>query len=210
MTAIAPHRRIIGLTGGIATGKTTVSTYLATECGIPVCDADRLARAAVAPGMPALQAIAVRYGTGLLQPDGSLNRRALGEIIFGDPAERRWLEAQIHPWVRARLAEAIASTSAGATLVLDVPLLFEAHLEDLASETWVVACSSQQQIERLQQRDGLSERQARARIAAQMPLAEKIARADCILENSGEIDDLLGQVNVILRSPRTPPSLDKI
>lgn len=192
-------QRIIGLTGGIATGKTTVSRYLEAHHGIPVCDADDLARAAVAPGTPILQAIATRYGPTILAADGCLNRPALGEIIFGDSDERRWVEAQIHPWVRARLANAIARTPTG-SLVLAVPLLFEARLEDLVTETWVVACDPSLQLARLIERDGLSESQARSRIAAQMSLAEKKARADRVLENSGTVAELLHWVDVALRS----------
>ena len=198
MPAQNPHR-IIGLTGGIATGKTTVSAYLARQCKIPICDADRLARAAVAPGMPALQTIAARYGAKILLPDGSLDRRALGSIVFRDATERHWLEAQIHPWVRARLTETITQTRA-ATLVLDVPLLFEARMEDLATEVWVVACDPALQVARLMQRDDLSASQARDRLAAQLPLAEKIARADCVLENASTLANLYRQIDVILRS----------
>jgi len=191
--------RIVGLTGGIATGKTTVSDYLASRYQFPVFDADILAREAVATGTPTLNAIAARYGPDILLADGSLDRKALGAIIFQDAAERHWLEAQIHPEVRTRLLAAIAHCQSN-TIVLAVPLLFEARMEDLATEIWVVTCPPEVQLARLMARDGLTEAQARDRIAAQMPLTEKIARADCILENSGPIADLLHWVDVRARS----------
>lgn len=194
------QQRIVGLTGGIATGKTTVSDYLASHYQFPVFDADILARAAVATGTPTLKAIAARYGPDILRPDGSLDRKALGAIIFQDAAERHWLEAQIHPEVRTRLLAAISHHRQHDTIVLAVPLLFEARMEDLATEIWVVTCPPEVQLARLMARDGLTEAQARDRIAAQMPLTEKIARADCILENSGTIADLLHWVDVRARS----------
>ena len=193
------QQRVIGLTGGIATGKTTVSDYLASQHGLPVFDADLFARDAVAPGTPALEAIATRFGPDILLPDGNLDRRALGAIVFADPAERQWLEAQIHPQVRARFLDAIARCDRDA-LVLAIPLLFEARLEGLATEIWVVACSPELQLARLMDRDRLAAAQARARIAAQMPLAEKIARADCVLDNSGPIENLLHQIDMKVRS----------
>ncbi|MEO0946615.1 MAG: dephospho-CoA kinase [Cyanobacteria bacterium J06641_5] len=191
--------RIIGLTGGIATGKTTVSDYLASHYQLPVYDADSFARDAVAPGTPTLEAIATRFGPDILLPDGTLDRRALGAIIFADPVERQWLEAQIHPQVRARFADAIAHCDCN-TLVLAIPLLFEAQLEDLVTEIWVVVCPPEIQLARLICRDRLAADRARARIAAQMPLVEKTARADCVLDNSRTVEDLLHQVDMKMRS----------
>jgi len=196
---ILPQPRIIGLTGGIATGKTTVSDYLASHYQFPVFDADIFAREAVAPGTPALDAIATRFGSDILLPDGNLNRRALGAIIFADPSERQWLEAQIHPQVRARFTDAIARCKRN-TLVLAIPLLFEAHLEDLVTEIWVVACPPGIQLSRLIRRDRLTPDRARDRIAAQMPLADKIDRADCVLDNSRTVEHLLHQVDMTMRS----------
>ena len=190
--------RIIGLTGGIATGKSTVSDYLATTYNLPVLDADIYARVAVEIGSPVLDAIAHRYPDILLL-DGALNRQKLGEIIFNNPQERQWLEQQIHPDVRDRFVTAIKELSAQ-TVVLVVPLLFEAGMTDLVTEIWVVYCSHQQQLERLMQRNGLTLEQAQARINSQMPIQEKCDRADVILDNSSIPEALLKQVDTALNS----------
>lgn len=188
--------RVIGLTGGIATGKTTVSDYLATRYGVPVLDADDLARAAVEPGSPILPAIAQRFGTHLIRADGSLDRPQLGNIIFHDPAARRWLEAQIHPIVRADLLAGIADRAGQpGPIVLAVPLLFEAQMTDLVSEIWLVTCDRAQQVARLMARNGLSHDEAIARIDSQWPLDRKVDRADVLLENTGSLADLLAQVD---------------
>ena len=189
--------RIIGLTGGIGTGKSTVSHYLATAHQLPVLDADIYARVAVQLGSPVLKAIAERYGSNILLLDGTLNRRELGQILFSSPIERRWLEQQIHPYVRDRLVEAINELP-GQTLVLVVPLLFEAEMTDLVTEIWVVSCSKQQQLERLMQRDQLTLEQAQARINSQMPIEEKAARAHVVLDNSSTPEAVLKQVDAAL------------
>ena len=202
--------RIIGLTGGIGTGKTTVSHYLATAYQLPVLDADIYAREAVQLGSPVLKAIAQRYGCDILLPDGSLNRRQLGQIVFSSPLERRWLEQQIHPYVRDRLVEAINELSLGntparspdSTVVLVVPLLFEAGMTNLVTEIWVVRCCEQQQLQRLMQRDRLTLEQAQARIDSQLPIEEKAARADVVLDNSSTPDALLKQVDAALTFSR--------
>jgi len=203
LNPLGPPRRI-GLTGGIATGKTTVADYLAQRYQWPVLDADRYAREAVAPGAPALAAIAARYGADILQPDGQLDRRRLGDRVFQEPAERRWLEAQIFPVVRACFQRDLAAIEAAATAVLAIPLLFEAQMEDLTTEIWVVACSPEQQLARLQARDRLARAQAEARIASQMPLAAKIAAADRVLDNSGDRERLFAQVDAAVRFGNAP------
>lgn len=189
--------RIIGLTGGIATGKSTAADYMTQHHGVPVLDADVYAREAVEPGSLILGAIADRYGGSILQPNGSLNRSQLGEIIFNDPAEKRWLEQQIHPYVRQRFAEAMAELDAP-VVVQAIPLLFEADLTDQVSETWVVSCSEAQQRQRLMDRNGLSLEQAQARITSQMPLNEKADRADRVLDNSGDRLYLYRQIDAAL------------
>ena len=177
--------RLIGLTGGIGTGKSTVANYLAQTYHLPILDADIYARDAVQLGSPILQAIAHRYSDDILLADGRLNRQQLGQIIFQQPEERHWLEEQIHPYVRDRLVEAIAQFSPQySSIVLVIPLLFEAGMTDLVTETWVVSCSESQQLARLIQRDGLTRTQAIARIKSQMPLSAKIAQADIVLDNS--------------------------
>lgn len=188
--------RIIGLTGGIATGKSTVSNYLATAYNLPVLDADIYARVAVEIGSPVLEAIAHRY-CDILLPDGALNRQKLGQIIFNNPQERQWLEQQIHPNVRERFVIAIKELSAQ-TVVLVVPLLFEAEMTDLVTEIWVVYCPYQQQLKRLMQRNQLTLEQAQARINSQMPIQEKCDRADVILDNSSTPEALLEQVDTAL------------
>ena len=194
-----PGRRIIGLTGGIGTGKSTVSQYLATAYHLPVLDADIYAREAVQKNSPILNAIAHRYNSNILLPDGTLNRKKLGEIIFNNLDERHWLEQQIHPYVRDRFVEKIDKLPQQ-TAVLVVPLLFEAEMTDIVTEIWVVYCSKQQQLERLMQRDRLTLEQALARIDSQMPIAEKCDRADVILDNSSTTEALLKQVDFALEN----------
>lgn len=177
-------QRAIGLTGGIASGKTTVARYLGEQYGFPIYDADLLAREAVAQDSPILQRVVDRYGREILQADGTLDRPRLGQVIFQRPQERRWLEAQIHPYVRQRLQTGV-ETAAG-TVVLVVPLLLEAQMTDLVTEVWVVYCTREQQLQRLQQRNGYNEEEARSRIAAQMPLQDKCQYADLVLDNRGD------------------------
>lgn len=189
--------RLIGLTGGIATGKSTVSRYLQEHYQLPILDADIYAREAVKPDSPILKAIYRRFGKSLQLPDGSLNRRALGEIIFVSETEKAWLEAQIHPYVRQKFSTNIAQTKAS-VLVLVIPLLWEAKMSDLVTEIWVVACSQAEQISRLQQRDGLNRQQAIARLQSQLPLVSKIAQADQVLYNNSSIAALYAQVDLIM------------
>jgi dephospho-CoA kinase len=190
-------QRIIGLTGGISTGKSTVSKYLAQHHNLPVFDADIYARQAVLPGSVALVKIVDRYGAHLLLADRTLDRAQLAEIIFKNNTEKHWLESLIHPYVRDCFDRDIQQSSSS-TVVAVIPLLFEAQLQDTVTEVWVVACEPAQQLARLQQRDGLSWEQAQARIASQMPLTEKIKLADAVLDNSGTQADLLAQIDRLL------------
>lgn len=189
-------KRIIGLTGGIATGKSTVANYLATAYNLPIFDADIYARDAVSVGSPILQAIARRYGEQILLTDNSLNRVKLGEIIFNQQAERKWVEDLIHPYVRDRLLSVI--TEAISTGLFVIPLLLEAQMTDLVTEIWVVSCGEQQQLTRLMQRNHLTLAQAQARINSQMPLEEKAARADIVLDNNSTKDALLKQIDIAI------------
>lgn len=191
-------QRIIGLTGGIATGKTTVSNYLAATHHLPVLDADIYAREAVAPASPILSFVVERYGQEILLADGTLNRQQLGNIVFNSPSERHWLEQQIHPYVRQRMGEAMQELTQKPTIVLVIPLLFEAGLTDIVTEIWVVSCSREKQLERLMQRNNLTREQAEARINSQMPLEEKCDRADVVLDNSSTLEALLKQVDLAL------------
>lgn len=187
-------KRIIGLTGGIGTGKTTVSNYLADTYQLPILDADIYARDAVQPGSPVLNRIITRYGSEVRLPDRTLNRKRLGEIVFPNPEERQWLEQQIHPYVRDRI-ESQLSILESPTVVLVIPLLFEANMTDLVTEIWVVCCSVEQQIQRIRERDRLSLEQAQSRLHSQLPLVEKVARADVVLDNSSTRESLLQQVD---------------
>jgi dephospho-CoA kinase len=187
--------RTIGLTGGIATGKTTVSEYLSRR--VRVLDADILAREAVLPGSEGLSALARRYGPELLCSNGTLNREKLARIIFQDADEKRWVESIIHPHVRQQLALR-QSQETGSTLVMVIPLLFEARMTDLVSEIWVVSCTPEQQLARLMRRNGLTQAEAQARIESQMPLDQKCAQADVVLKNEGSLEDLYRQVDQAL------------
>jgi dephospho-CoA kinase len=187
--------RLIGITGGIGTGKSTVTNYLQAQYHLLILDADIYAREAVAIGSPILAAISQRYGDDILQPDGTLDRPQLGAIIFNNPIERQWLESQIHPYVRNCFDRGISRLQPDATVVLAIPLLFEAKLTTLVTEIWVVSCDLATQIDRVMRRDRLDELAARQRIASQMPLAEKIALADVNLDNSTDITNLERQID---------------
>ncbi|MGL5940379.1 MAG: dephospho-CoA kinase [Waterburya sp.] len=189
--------RLIGLTGGIATGKTTVSNYLAAQYHLPVLDADVYAREAVAKDSPILQTVFQRYGDKVKLADASLDRTALGEIVFNDSQEKQWLESQIHPYVRDRFAQELSKINNN-TIVLSIPLLFEAQLTNLVTEIWVVSCDRSLQISRLQQRNSLTAQQAEARIDSQIPLAEKIAAADIVLDNNGDLTHLYAQIDAAI------------
>jgi dephospho-CoA kinase len=190
-------KRIIGLTGGIGCGKTTVSDYLASAYQLPVLDADIYAREAVQLGSPVLSKVTGRYGSGIQLLDGTLNRKRLGEIVFSNPAERQWLEQQIHPYVRSRFHSELDRLVAP-TVVLVIPLLIEAGMTDLVTEIWVVSCSPEQQLQRIRERDRLSLENAQARLKSQLPIEQKVARADVVLNNSSTREALLKEVDLAL------------
>ena len=190
-------QRRIGLTGGIASGKSSVGRLLAAR-GLPLLDADVYAREALVLGSPGAGAVLERYGDGVRATGGEIDRTALGRIVFGDGAERRWLEQQLHPIVRACFEAKLQELAAEPVVVLVVPLLFEAGLETLCSEVWLVDCDETQQLQRLMARDGLGEADARARIAAQWPLARKRQLADVVLNNRGEPEQLAALVEQAL------------
>ncbi|AFZ01186.1 dephospho-CoA kinase [Calothrix sp. PCC 6303] len=198
-------KRLIGLTGGIATGKSTVAKYLAEIYNLPILDADIYAREAVNQGSLILTQIAERYGSEILLPNDNLDREKLGEIIFKNKLERQWLESKIHPYVRERFNQEIQK-SPQETLVLVIPLLFEAKITNLVTEIWVVSCSESQQLQRLINRNKLTPEQAQARISSQMPLTEKIALADVVLDNSQTLEVLLQQVDQVIDKKAPAPS----
>lgn len=190
-------QRLIGLTGGIATGKTTVSDYLAARYALPVLDADIYAREAVMKDSPILQRIFERYGNEVKLSDASLDRAALGKIIFNNLSEKEWLEGQIHPVVRDRFAQELQQIQSK-TVILAIPLLFEAQLTDMVNEIWVVSCDQSLQTTRLQQRNGLTTQEAKTRIDNQLPLSEKVALADVVLENNADLQHLYSQVDLAI------------
>ena len=193
------NQRIIGITGGIATGKTTVTDYLAKNFQLPILDADLYARQALTEER--LAKISDRYGKLIIDDHGNLDRRKLGAIIFASEFERQWLEMLIHPYVKECLITE-AQRLAPATVVMSIPLLFEAKMQDLVTETWVVACDYQQQLQRLIDRNHLSKNEAIERIASQMPQSEKKELADFVIINSGNLEKLFSQIDrVFLDSP---------
>lgn len=186
---------VVGLTGGIATGKSTVSNLL-REHSLPVIDADILARQVVQPGTPALAQIVATFGADVLQADGTLDRAKLGAIVFADEAQRRKLNAIVHPAVRrAMLWGVLRCWWRGARIcVLDVPLLIEGGLWKFVGAVAVVYCSPEIQLQRLMARDGSAREDAQARLNAQLPISEKVEYADYVVDNSGSVQDLKGQI----------------
>ena len=187
------------LTGGIATGKSYVRTRLAAH-GIPTLDTDVLARDAVAPGTSGLAAVAGRFGTDVLLPDGSLDRRALGVVVFADPQARADLEAIVHPRVREATATWLDRlASAGESLaVVDIPLLFETGRDRDFDRVIVTSCPRSQQVARVVERDGLTAVQAEARIEAQLPTDAKIQKADFVIDTGGTFGDTNRQVDRVV------------
>jgi len=183
-----PQRRI-GLTGGIATGKSAVGRLLA-ERELPLLDADAFAWDALAPGSPASLTVLARHGARVRAAGETIDRAALGRIVFHDAAERHWLEQLLHPVVRARFESELQRLSQEQVVVLMIPLLFEAGLEGLCSEIWVVGCTDAQQRQRLMARNGLSTEDADARINSQWPQARKKALADVWIDNRQGLDQL--------------------
>lgn len=193
--------RIVGLTGGIGSGKSTVARFFEAR-GAAIIDADRLAREAVLPGTPGFAAILERFGPGVLGPGGDLDRAALGRIVFGDEEARRALNAIVHPEVARLAAERMATLSAAgqALIVYDVPLLFENGLERFLPETIVVSVPEEVQRARVHARDGLRPEEIEARLRAQLPLAQKAARATYVIDNSGSLEQTEASVDALWKN----------
>ena len=179
---------IIGLTGGIASGKSTVAAML-ERLGVPVIDADRLAREVVEPGTPAHGEIVATFGETVLDPDRSINRPRLAQIVFADPEARRRLEGITHPAIRRAAEGRLAHlASSGAPVVIYMaPLLIEAGATSRVDEIWVVYVDRKTQLKRLMERDGMSRTDALARLAAQMPMKEKRRHGRVVIDNRGTV-----------------------
>ena len=192
---------LVGLTGNIASGKSTVATMLADR-GATIIDADELARQAVEPGGEALRAIAERWGADVLTPDGTLDRAALRQIVFGDPEQLETLNRMVHPEVERLRAEAVAEARARGDriVVCDIPLLFEKKMVDQFDTVVLVDAPRPVRLERVVTQRGLSATEAMAMIAAQMPSELKRARADVVIHNAGTREQLSEQVNAVWSS----------
>lgn len=185
---------VIGLTGGIASGKTTVSDYL-KSLGVCVIDADEVAHEVTSPGSAGFKEIIEEFGEDLLTAEGNLNRKKLGEIVFSDKEALSKLNAIVHPLVIENIRQMLVKIECSPCVVLDVPLLFESGMDDLCDEVWVVAVDEDTQVKRLMERDGYNLDEATRRVNAQMPLEEKVRRAHRVLDNTGTIEETKRQVD---------------
>ncbi len=194
---------MVGLTGGIGAGKSAVAQRLA-ELGAVIIDADALAREVVEPGTDGLAEVVAEFGAGVLRPDGSIDRPALGRIVFDDPDARARLERIVHPRVRARTAEIVAAADPDAVIVNDVPLLVEAGLYRAYDIVIVVQAAASVRVARLVADRGMAESDVRARIAAQATDEERRAVADVVIVNDGRRDELIDQVDAVWRERLRP------
>jgi len=201
------HRRkfVLGITGGIASGKSTVMKMLA-DAGIPTVCSDALAHDCIRAGKPAYRAICRSFGVAILGRNAEIDRKALGRLVFADEAARRRLEKFVHPCVVRSLRKFIRERSG--VIALDIPLLYEAGLDVLVDAVVVVGASRAEQIRRLRRRDGLSRPEALQRLAAQLPLSEKRRRADFTLENSGTLAQLRRRLMAYLCMIQTDPEVN--
>lgn len=192
----------VGLTGGIAMGKSTVSDYLRSQ-GAVVIDADALAREVVEPGTPGFDQVVAEFGEGILGADGAIDRPRLGEVVFADESARRRLEAIVHPLVFARIIELEEQAPADAIVVHDIPLLAESGRADTFDAVVVVDATEDHQIERMIRDRGWSEDVARSRIAAQATREDRRAIATHLIENTGTREDLALRVDEVLNALRS-------
>lgn len=191
---------IIGLTGSIASGKSTVANML-KEYGLPIVDADLVARLVVEPGTPTLQKIVAVFGEDILTEDGAMNRQKVGSIIFHDEEKRKALNAIIHPAIRQEMLRQRDEylENGEKTVVMDIPLLFESKLQHFVEKILVVSVTEQTQLKRLMERNQLSEEEAKARISSQLPLIVKEQGADAVIFNNGTIEETKEQLEIILK-----------
>jgi dephospho-CoA kinase len=201
----------VALTGGIGTGKSAVLARFAAR-GVPTVDADHLARAALAPGAPAAAAAIARFGPAIADVEGRIDRRALASIVFRDAAARRDLEAIVHPQVIGAIERwfvDLAATGGAALGLADVPLLYEAGMEGRFDRVVVVACAPAEQLRRVMARDGLSESEASARLAAQWPIDRKVTLADFVIRTDGSFEDTDRQVAATLTALESDRRADR-
>lgn len=187
---------VIGLTGGIAAGKSTIAQELA-RLGAVVIDADKVGHEAYAPGTEGWRLVREAFGERVVAPDGTIDRRALGAIVFADPAQRDRLQTIVWPLIKRMIAERLAElrkTNAAPAAVVEAAVLLEAGWEDLMDQVWVVIVPPKVAIERLVARNGLTPEQARARLAAQLSNEERARRADVVIDNARPLDETLAQV----------------
>jgi dephospho-CoA kinase len=190
---------IIGLTGSIASGKSTISAMLKDK-GYPIIDADLVARLVVEPGTSNLQEIEREFGSSVINKDGTLNREALGKLIFNDPAKRKQLNDLMHPAIRSEMFRQRDELlkSGQKTLVMDIPLLFESRLQHFVDKILVVSVTEEMQLQRLMNRNSLSKEEATVRIQSQLPISEKEKGADAVIYNNGTIEQSMEQLEQIL------------
>ncbi|MCO7175956.1 dephospho-CoA kinase [Sporolactobacillus kofuensis] len=190
----------IGLTGGIASGKSTVSKWFIKQ-GYPVIDADVISRQVVEPGEAALTEIAKQFGGQMILPSGNLDRRKLGKLVFQNAEKRKQLDDLMHPVIRQRMMKELDQLERVGiqTVVLDIPLLFENGLETLVDKIIVVTVTEQNQRTRLMARNRFSSDEARARIHAQLPLTEKVRKADAVIDNNGSIEQTEAQLAKLIK-----------
>ncbi|KAJ2703909.1 Dephospho-CoA kinase [Coemansia sp. IMI 203386] len=198
---------IVGLTGGIATGKSTASKAL-QSLEIPVIDADVIARQVLEPGEVSYKLVVKHFGKEILQePNGSIDRAKLGELIFNDAKKRQLLNSCTHPYIRRRMYWLLFRhfITGHAICILDVPLLYEGGMDRFCGKVIVVSCEPETQVSRLMERNGLSREEAEARIGAQMPISEKEARATCVVDNNRSVEEMQEDVRRIVSEWKPAP-----
>lgn len=197
---------IIGLTGGIASGKSTVSQML-EQRGFTIVDADLAARKVVEPGASAYKQVVTEFGQGIILNDGTLNRGKLGTIVFNDEEKRKKLNAIVHPAVREKMKEwqEAAIQNGKKTIILDIPLLFESNLLHMVDKTIVVYVDEETQLQRLMERNLFREEEARTRIASQLPLRQKKEMADAVIDNNGTLSETERQVEDLIKKWKMVP-----
>ena len=195
--------KIIGLTGGIASGKSTVTSLL-RQHNLPVLDADAIAWELAQPGRSLWQAYVNRYGEKVLLPNRQLNRQAVADIVFSQPEEKKWMDSMSHPIIQAEIQSQLTDLrhQGAKAVVLDVPLLYEAGWDSMTDEVWLVYVNRENQLARLMSRNGYSQQEAMRRIQVQMPLEEKKKMAQVIIDNNGTSQELVVKVRELLNKQK--------